>query len=98
MLFRSIGVRIALGAHVADIVTMIVRDALGVVLIGVTVGVALALSAGHWLAPLLFEVSPKDPRVFGAVTGVLIGVAVLASWLPALRASRVDPSTALRAD
>ena len=95
---HEMGVRIALGAHVADIVTMIVRDALGVVLIGVTVGVALALSAGHWLAPLLFEVSPKDPRVFGAVTGVLIGVAVLASWLPALRASRVDPSTALRAD
>jgi predicted permease len=95
---HEMGVRIALGAHVADIVAMVVRDALGVVLIGVAVGVALALSAGHWLAPLLFEVSPKDPRVFGAVTGVLIGVAVVASWLPALRASRVDPSTALRAD
>jgi predicted permease len=95
---HEMGVRIALGARVADVVTMIVRDALGVVILGVGIGVALALSAGHWLAPLLFQVSPKDPRVYFAVTAVLIGVAVIASWLPAVRASRVDPSTALRAD
>jgi hypothetical protein len=95
---HEMGVRIALGARVADVVTMIVRDALGVVILGVGIGVGLALSAGHWLAPLLFQVSPKDPRVYFAVAAVLIGVAVVASWLPALRASRVDPSTALRAD
>jgi len=95
---HEMGVRIALGARVADVVTMIVRDALGVVLLGVAIGLGLALSAGHWLAPLLYQVSPKDPRVYGAVTAVLIGVAVIASWLPAMRASRVDPSTALRAD
>ena len=95
---HEMGVRIALGARVADVVTMIVRDALAVVILGVGIGVGLALSAGHWLAPLLFQVSPKDPRVYGAVTAVLIGVAVVASWLPAVRASRVDPSTALRAD
>ena len=50
---HEMGVRIALGARVADVVTMIVRDALGVVLLGVAIGLGLALSAGHWLAPLL---------------------------------------------
>jgi ABC-type antimicrobial peptide transport system permease subunit len=95
---HEMGVRIALGARVANVVTMIVRDALGVVLLGVAIGLALALSAGRWMAPLLFQVSPKDPRVYVAVTLVLVGVAVVASWLPAMRASRVDPSTALRAD
>jgi mono/diheme cytochrome c family protein len=63
---HEMGVRIALGARVADVVTMIVRDALAVVLLGVGIGVGLALSAGHWLAPLLFQVSPHDPRAFGA--------------------------------
>ena len=95
---HEMGVRIALGARVVNVVTMIVRDALGVILLGVAIGLTLALSAGHWLAPLLYQVSPKDPRVYIAVTFVLVGVTVIASWLPAMRASRVDPSTALRAD
>lgn len=90
--------RIALGARVVDVVSMIVRDGLRVVIIGAAIGLAGALSAGRWLAPLLFDVSPKDPLVYGVVIVLLIGVAVAASWVPALRAARVDPSLALRTD
>jgi predicted permease len=95
---HEMGVRLALGARVADVVSMIVRDGLRVVIVGVAIGLVVAFSAGRWLAPLLFEVSPKDPLIYGSVAALLLGVAVAASWLPALRASRVDPSTALRAD
>jgi putative ABC transport system permease protein len=91
-------VRIALGARVADVVQLIVRDGVGVVLIGVAFGFGVALAAGGALAPLLFKTSPRDPLVFGGVAASLIVVALAASWIPALRASRVDPSTALRAD
>src|SRR4029078_2144 len=57
---HEMGVRIALGARVADVVTMIVRDALGVVILGVAIGLGLALSAGHWLAPVLYPGWPQD--------------------------------------
>jgi putative ABC transport system permease protein len=92
------GVRIALGARAADVVALIVRDGLRVVIAGVVIGLAAALLAGKWLQPLLFEVSPRDPVVYSAVAAVLIGVALAASWIPAQRAARVDPSTALRGD
>ena len=65
---------------------------------GVAAGALIALLAGRWLAPLLFDVSPRDPGVFAMVAMVLLGVALAASLLPALRAARVDPATALRAD
>ena len=87
-----------LGARVADVVRLIVGDGLRVVVAGIVIGLVLAFSAGHWLAPLLFNVSARDPIVFTGVAVVLIAVAVAASWLPAVRAARVDPSTALRAD
>jgi ABC-type antimicrobial peptide transport system permease subunit len=95
---REMGVRIALGARVGDVVSLVMNDALRVVAIGLLAGLAVALAAGRWIGPLLFQVSPRDPLVFGAVAVVLVGVAVIASWLPAMRASRVDPSVALRAD
>jgi ABC-type lipoprotein release transport system permease subunit len=65
---------------------------------GAIIGMGLSLAGGRWLGPLLFQVSPRDPLVFGAVTVVLLGVALAASALPAMRASRVDPVTALRVD
>ena len=63
---------------------------------GVVIGGGIALGVGRWLAPLLFDVSPRDPTVFVAVALTLLLVAVAASWLPALRASRVEPTKALR--
>jgi predicted permease len=95
---HEMGVRVALGAQVRDVVRLVVGDGVRVVIVGVAIGIGLALSAGHWLAPLLFKVSARDPIVFALVAAVLIGVALTASALPAFRASRVDPAKALRAD
>jgi ABC-type antimicrobial peptide transport system permease subunit len=95
---HEMGVRIALGARVADVVSLVVRGGVIVIGIGVAIGAAIALVAGRWIAPLLFNVSPRDPAVFAVVALVLVAVAVSASWLPALRAAHVDPSEALRAD
>jgi ABC-type antimicrobial peptide transport system permease subunit len=95
---HEMGVRLALGARVSDVISLVVRDGVVVIGVGVAIGATLALGAGRWIAPLLFKVSPKDPAVFTAVALVLIGVAISASWLPARRAARVDPATALRSD
>ena len=95
---QEVGVRIALGARVGDVVRLIVVDGLRVVVVGAALGMVLALVMGRWLGPLLFQVSPRDPAVFAAVAFVLVGVALMASGLPAIRASRVDPATSLGAD
>ena len=95
---HEMGVRVALGAQTADVVTLVVREGLRIVIVGVVLGGAVALLAGKWIAPLLFQVSPKDPPVIATVVFVLIAVAIAASWLPAARAARVDPIEALRAD
>ena len=92
------GVRIALGARAADVVRLVMSDGLRVVIKGTVLGILLAMAGGRWLGPLLFQVSPRDPVVFAAVALLLIGVAIVACGLPALRASRVDPATSLRAD
>ncbi len=93
---HELGVRIALGARAADVVRLVVGDGIRIALAGVAAGCLLALWAGHWIAPLLFAQSPRDPLVFGLVTAALLIVACLASGLPALRATRVDPNVALR--
>lgn len=95
---HEMGVRIALGARVGDIVTLVVRHGLRVVVAGVALGACLTLIGGRWVGPLLFQVSPRDPIVFATVTLVLAGVALVASMVPALHASRVDPATSLRSD
>jgi ABC-type antimicrobial peptide transport system permease subunit len=95
---HEMGVRVALGAQAGDVIGLIVREGLKVVLPGVALGAIVALFAGKWVAPLLFKVSPKDPPVLIAVVATLIAVAILASWVPAQRASRVDPNEALRSD
>ena len=93
---HEMGVRIALGARTAGVVGLVVRQAISVVLIGTAVGCAGALAAGRWVAPLLFNESPRDPVVFGAVAATLVMVAVAAAAIPARRASLVDPVIALR--
>ena len=95
---HEMGVRVALGAQTADVVALVVREGLWIVIVGVVLGSGVALFAGRWVAPLLFQVSPKDPPVLATVPLVLIAVAIVASWLPAARAARVDPIEALRAD
>src|SRR5262249_3847631 len=93
---REIGIRLALGARPGDAQRMILREGLIVTSIGVLAGLALSLLAGKALASLLYKVSGVDPLVFLSATAVLAAVSMLACYLPALRASRVDPMVALR--
>jgi putative ABC transport system permease protein len=94
----EMGVRMALGAERLDVQRMVLGQGMGIVAVAVAIGVAGALAAGRLLRTLLFEVSPSDPTVYAAVVALLLGVAFLACWLPARRASGVDPVVALRAD
>jgi putative ABC transport system permease protein len=95
---HELGVRVALGAQAGDVVRLVVTGGIRLAGIGVAIGGVVALWAGKWVKPLLFEVSPKDPIVFAVVAATLIAVALAASWIPARRASRVDPNVALRSD
>jgi ABC-type antimicrobial peptide transport system permease subunit len=95
---HELGVRRALGAQAADIVRLVVTDGLRVAAVGVAIGAAVAFWAGKWVQPLLFNVSSRDPAVFGIVAATLVAVALAASWIPAMRASRVDPNVALRTE
>jgi putative ABC transport system permease protein len=95
---HELGVRVALGAQGPDVIRMVVTDGLKVVGVGVAAGLLVALWAGKFVQPLLFSVSPRDPSIFGLVATTLIGVAIAASWMPARRASRVDPNVVLRSD
>jgi ABC-type antimicrobial peptide transport system permease subunit len=95
---HELGVRVALGAQARDLIRLVVTDGLRVALVGIVIGAAVAFWAGKWVASLLFSVSPRDPAVFVVVALSLIAVAVVASWVPAMRASRVDPNVALRSD
>ena len=95
---QELGVRIALGASIGALLRMIVGHGVAFALAGILIGSTLALGAGRWLQPLLFEQSARDPLVLMAVAMILLLVALCASLVPALRATRVDPTTALRAE
>jgi predicted permease len=95
---NEIGIRMALGAQGGRVLRMILRESLVVVAIGIVGGVAGALAAGRFVTSLLFGLAPADPvAVVGAIV-VMLAVALLAAYLPARRASRVDPLTALHHD
>ena len=93
---HEIGVRMALGAPRSQVLRMIVGQAAGLAAIGIALGVAAALAVSRVLASLLFGVRATDPIVFAGVSAALLGVAVMAAYIPARRASRVDALTALR--
>jgi len=93
---REIGLRMALGAPISSVRQMVVRQALVPVLVGVAVGALGALVAGRGLSGLLYEVDATDPSTLGAVGLLFVAVAVLASYVPARRASLVDPARTLR--
>jgi predicted permease len=95
---HELGVRIALGAQARDIVALVVRGGAAMAALGVVIGVGLALAAGRFIEPLLFETSPHDVGVLAGVSFTLFVVALLASAVPALRAKATDPMEALRAE
>jgi predicted permease len=93
---QELGIRIALGASRGDLLGLVVRQGLGITVVGVVIGVVGALAGGKAVAALLYGVSPHDPLVLGIVTLLLLSVAAVASYLPARRATNVDPMVALR--
>jgi len=93
---REIGVRMALGAQRRDVLGLVVGHGMRLTGIGVILGLAGALALTRVLKSLLFEIKPFDPVTFLTVTALLAGVALLACWIPARRAARVDPIEALR--
>jgi putative ABC transport system permease protein len=93
---HEIGIRIALGAESRSILQMVLRQGLGLASTGTAVGLVCALAVSHLMAGLLYGVGPTDPVTFAGVAVLLIGVALLACYIPARRAVRVDPLVALR--
>jgi predicted permease len=95
---HELGVRVALGAKRDDLLRLVLTEGVRVTSIGVVLGTIAALFAGKYVAPLLYQVSERDPMTFAGVLTALMIVAVLASLVPAMRASRADPLVALRSD
>jgi putative ABC transport system permease protein len=95
---REIGLRLALGASPAGVVVMVVRQVSVPVLVGLGVGLSGALAVSRVLTSFLYEIAPQDPVTHAAASGLLLGVALLAAFLPARRAARVRPMEALRAE
>jgi ABC-type antimicrobial peptide transport system permease subunit len=94
----EIGVRVALGATRANVVTLVLQGALDLALAGVALGLPLALGGSSFVSKMLFGVRPADPGTAAAAAALLIFVATVAAYVPARRASKVDPLTALRYD
>jgi ABC-type antimicrobial peptide transport system permease subunit len=93
---REIGIRVAVGARPAQVVALVLRQSLAVVASGVAVGLVLAVAAAKGIASFLFGVEPTDPLTFAATAAALVAVGLAASYLPARRATRVNPTEALR--
>ena len=93
---REIGIRMSLGASRGRVLGEVIREGMRLAVVGFAAGIAGALAAGRVLASLLHEVKPGDPAIFAATAGFLAIVALIACYLPARRAARLDPMTALR--
>jgi ABC-type antimicrobial peptide transport system permease subunit len=93
---QEIGIRLALGAQMSQVLKMVVTQGMVLALAGVAIGLAAAFGLARLITAFLFGVTAKDPVVFAGVPILLTAIAFLAVWLPARRASRVDPLVALR--
>ena len=93
---REIGVRAALGASRQQLAGLVVRQSMLPIVAGVVLGVAGSFASGRLLQELLYQVQPGDPQVVITIVALLLGVGLLASWLPARRAASIDPMVALR--
>jgi putative ABC transport system permease protein len=93
---REIGIRMALGAQAHNVLTLVLRQGMKLVLIGVVIGVPASLAAARVLSSLLIGLTTNDALTIGVVTVLLVGVTLLACYLPARRATRVDPLETLR--
>src|SRR5262249_1031392 len=88
---QEIGIRMALGAQARDVLQLVIRQGMALTLIGTGLGLFGALGMTRLMQTLLFKVSPTDPLIFAAVAGLLTLIALLACWIPARRATQVDP-------
>jgi putative ABC transport system permease protein len=95
---REFGIRIAVGATPAALIGAVMREGVTITAAGIVVGLVLALQTSHFMAALLFGVTPLDARTYGAVAALFMAVTALACYLPARRTTRIDPVTALRAE
>ena len=95
---QEIGVRMALGATAGNVQGQVLRETMRLAVAGIVLGLVASVALARLIATLLYDTSPADPITFGATAALLLAVAALAGYVPALRASRVDPMTALRAD
>jgi putative ABC transport system permease protein len=93
---HEVGIRMALGAQQSDLLGLIIKNGLLLTLIGVAIGLAIAFALTRLMTTLLFGVTPTDAITFASVSGFLILVALIACYIPARRATKVDPLVALR--
>jgi predicted permease len=93
---NEFGIRIALGAQRGEVLRMVLRETLRLLAMGVVAGLVLALIANRALTSMLFGLGPADPLAIGLATALMVAVAILAAWMPARRATRIDPTVALR--
>ncbi|HVV44968.1 MAG TPA: FtsX-like permease family protein, partial [Bryobacteraceae bacterium] len=93
---NEFGIRMAMGAERRDVLGLVLREAITLAGFGVACGLAIALATGHLVNGVLFGLQPRDPLAIGVATALMIAVALGAGWVPARRATRIDPMTALR--
>lgn len=95
---REVGIRMAVGADASDVLTLVIREGLRLTVVGLAIGLGAAFLLARLIETLLFRVGAGDPLTYLVVAGLILAVALLANWLPALRATRIDPMQTLRVE